>query len=86
MSRAIKTPQAERDLIADYARIALDKIDPAVRFLKVADESFELLARMPTLGRVWETKNRQLTGVRVYPLRARLVTTSPGRMPARSWI
>ena len=29
MSRAIKTPQAERDLIADYARIALDKIDPA---------------------------------------------------------
>ncbi len=68
MNRVIQTPRAERDLIEHYARIALDKLDPALRFLKVADETFQLIAQVPRIGREWESENSRLAGLRVYPL------------------
>jgi toxin ParE1/3/4 len=68
MIPVIQTPRAEVDLIEHYARIALDKLDPALRFLKVAEETFELIARMPRIGRKWESDTPRLVGLRVYPL------------------
>jgi len=64
------TPRAERDLIEHYAFIARDKIAPADEFLKVAEQSFARLAVMPGMRRAWESANRRLAGVRVYPMLA----------------
>ncbi|HEX3358631.1 MAG TPA: type II toxin-antitoxin system RelE/ParE family toxin [Tepidisphaeraceae bacterium] len=68
MTRTIRTPQADRDLIEHFARIALDKIEPAERFIKIAEDSFKLLSEMPGIGRVWDTNNPRLAGTRLYPL------------------
>jgi plasmid stabilization system protein ParE len=57
MSRAriLKRPRAQADLVEHFAFIAADKLAPAERFLKVAEEGFERLAQMPGLGRAWES-------------------------------
>jgi plasmid stabilization system protein ParE len=68
MNRYRTTPRAERDLVEHYAYIARDKIAPADRFLKTAEQSFERLAEMPGAGRAWESETPQLQGVRVYPM------------------
>ena len=69
MSREIlKKPRASRDLMEYFAFIARDKIAPADRFLRVAEETFDHLARLPTAGRVWESPLPQLDGVRVCPM------------------
>ena len=66
--RIIKKPRAERDLIEHFAYIAHDKITPAERFLRVADETFARIASMPKIGRKWESSQPHLAGVRVYPM------------------
>ena len=68
MKRFFVKPQAERDLIEHYAYIALDKINPALRLLEIADDSFQRLADMPGMGRRWHSANPNLAGLRVYPL------------------
>jgi plasmid stabilization system protein ParE len=68
MSRYGTTPRAQRDLIEHYAYIARDKIAPADRFLKVADQTFQRIADMPRAGRVWESTNSKMSGIRVYPM------------------
>jgi toxin ParE1/3/4 len=67
--RVIERPRAEQDLANHYAYIAADKVRPAERFLKVAEETFELLVRMPGAGRLWGSHQPRLAGVRVYPMR-----------------
>jgi toxin ParE1/3/4 len=66
--RIIKKPRAEHDLIEHFAFIAMDKLAPAERFLRVADESFAQLATTPKLGRKWESSQPHLAGIRVYPM------------------
>ena len=66
--RIIVKPRVESDLAAFFAFIARDKIGPAERLLKVAEQSFELLARMPGIGRKWRSSNPRLAGIRVYPM------------------
>lgn len=66
--RILKKPQVERDLIDHFSFIARDKIEPAERFLRVADESFHQLAADPLLGHRWESPLSQLAGIRVYSL------------------
>jgi toxin ParE1/3/4 len=66
--RILRRPRAKADLIEHYAFIAGDKAAPADRFLRVAESSFQLLARMPTIGTAWESPDPRLAGVRVYPL------------------
>ena len=61
-------PRAEQDLIEHFAYIARDKVAPADRFLKVAEESFTRLVEMPGLGRAWESPDPKLQGIHVYPL------------------
>jgi plasmid stabilization system protein ParE len=58
----LKKPQVERDLVAHFGFIARDKILPAERFLKVAQESFERLAAMPGMGREWGSPFPHLAG------------------------
>jgi plasmid stabilization system protein ParE len=64
----VKKPRAERDLIEHCSYIARDKIAPAERFLRVAEESFARIAEMPGIGRRWESSQPHLTGIRVYPM------------------
>jgi hypothetical protein len=56
--RIIKKPRAEHDLIEHFAFIAMDKLAPAERFLRVADESFAQLATTPKMGRNGNPRNR----------------------------
>jgi toxin ParE1/3/4 len=66
----IKRPRVEEDLIEHFAFIAQDKIEPAERFLVVAEESFNRLARNPAIGLLWKSKRPHLRGIRFYPLPA----------------
>ena len=66
--RILKKPQVERDLIEHFSIIARDKLEPAERFLQVAEESFNRLAANPFLGAKWESPLPPLVGIRVYPL------------------
>jgi len=67
MKRQIfKKPQAERDLIEHFAFIARDKLKPAIRFLRVASDTFEKLAVMPNMGRAWMSSDPRLAGIRAY--------------------
>jgi len=68
--RIIKKPRADQDLIEHFAFIARDKIAPAERFLKVAEESFARIADIPGIGRKWESPRPHLAGIRVYPMPA----------------
>jgi plasmid stabilization system protein ParE len=68
MSGYSSKPRVERDLTEHFATIAQDKIAPAERFLKVAEQSFERLAAMPGMGRAWESSLPELDCVRVYPM------------------
>ena len=61
-------PRAAVDLAEHFSNIARDKLAPADRFLKIAENSFARLAAMPGIGRVWESPESLLQGVRVYPL------------------
>ncbi len=63
--RILKKPQVERDLIDQFSFIARDKIEPAERFLRVAEETFKQLAANPLLGHKWESTLPQLAGIRV---------------------
>lgn len=66
--RILKRPQVERDLIDHFAAIARDKIEPAERFLRVAEESFAKLAANPFVGHKWESPLPQLADIRVSPM------------------
>jgi toxin ParE1/3/4 len=66
--RILKKPQVEQDLIDQFSYIARDKVEPAERFLQVAEESFDHLAAEPMRGSKWESPLPQLAGVRVYPM------------------
>jgi toxin ParE1/3/4 len=69
MKREIfRWPRVKDDLIAHFAYIAQDKIEPAERLLAVAEESFERLAANPSIGLPWKSKKRQFRGIRFYPL------------------
>jgi toxin ParE1/3/4 len=66
--RILKKPQVERDLVDHFSFIARDKVEPAERFLRVAEESFELLAANPLIGQKWDSPLRKLSGIRVHSM------------------
>src|SRR5437667_4858213 len=61
-------PRYENDLAEHFAEIFKDKPEPALRFVKVADESAQLLAEMPHVGTPFETDLPHLQGIRGYPM------------------
>ncbi len=68
--RVLKKPQVERDLVDLFSFIARDKVEPAERFLQVAEESFRHLAANPLVGQEWESPLPQLAGIRVLSMPA----------------
>ncbi|HUO10789.1 MAG TPA: type II toxin-antitoxin system RelE/ParE family toxin [Phycisphaerae bacterium] len=64
----LRKPRVDEDLIEHFAFIAEDKIAPADRFLEVAEESFQRLAFMPSIGVKWESTRVYLADIRYYPL------------------
>jgi toxin ParE1/3/4 len=66
--RLIRRPQVERDLIEIGTFIAQDKLPPAERFLKVAEETMGRLSAMPGMGRTWDSSLPHLSGIRVLPM------------------
>ena len=66
----VRWTRVDRDLAEHYAFIAQDKIEPADRLLEVAEEAFERLALMPSMGILWKSQRAHLKGVRSYPLPA----------------
>lgn len=64
--RILKKPQVERDLVEHFSFIAQDKIEPADRFLRVAEASFKFIAEHPGVGQAWNSPIAQLDGIRVY--------------------
>jgi plasmid stabilization system protein ParE len=53
----LRWSRVKEDLVAHFAYIAQDKIEPAER-----------LALNPLIGLRWKSKKRQLRGIRFYPL------------------
>jgi plasmid stabilization system protein ParE len=71
MSRQVfKRPNVDNELIHFYLFIAQDKIEPAERFLDVAEAAFLELAERPGIGRLLETDSPKLAGIHLYPLPA----------------
>ncbi len=63
-----KTPRAEQDLIGHYAYIGEHDPRAADRFLRAAEAAFQRLARLPGLGRAWESPRPRLAGVRSWTI------------------
>jgi toxin ParE1/3/4 len=56
------------DLIEHSTNIAKDKIEPAIRFLDVAEDCFARLGSMPGMGTLVKSKKPHLKGIRSYPM------------------
>ncbi len=69
MAEVNKRPIVIRDLIEQATYIAEDNLDAAERFLVAAEETFQLLGRMPGVGKLCGFSNPQLSGIRQYPVR-----------------
>ncbi len=63
-----KTPRAEQDLLDHYVYIGERDPRAADRFLKAAAEAFARLARLPGMGRAWESSSPRLAGVRSWTI------------------
>lgn len=68
--RILKKPRVERDLVDHFSFIARDKLEPADRFLRAAEESFARLAANPLIGHQWDSPLPKLAGIRIYCLPA----------------
>jgi plasmid stabilization system protein ParE len=69
MRRAVrKTPRAEQDLLDHFVYIGERNPRAAERFLAAAGEVFKLLAKVPGMGRAWESPSPRLAGVRSWTI------------------
>jgi len=64
----LKKPRVAGDLNTYFDFIAMDKLEPAERFLRFAEESFARLAAMPRIEMKWESRNSRLPDIRFYPM------------------
>ncbi len=62
-------PRARLDIVDLAAYIAKDNAAAAERFLDACEATFEFLAGSPQIGEVYPTKNRRLSGLRIFPVR-----------------
>ena len=67
--RSTAKPKARSDLLEHFGFIARDNVDAAERFLLAAEETFQQLARRPTIGRVRAFDHPRLVGLRSWPVR-----------------
>jgi len=67
--RILVRPAAERDVDEQAEYLALhSSLAMALRFYRVVEETFQLLCKRPTMGRVLESRSRFLDGIRWFPL------------------
>jgi toxin ParE1/3/4 len=62
--RVSLTPQADRDIDEQFAHIAEDNVDAAVRFYEAVFETFDVLAAQPHLGSVYRFRKKGLPELR----------------------
>ena len=63
-------PRASKDLDEEFAYIAENNIDAALRFFDATRESISQLAKMPGIGSPCEVKNQSLAGLRKWAVKA----------------
>jgi toxin ParE1/3/4 len=68
--RILLRPAADRDL-ADQAEYLTQRQDlrTGLRFYRAAEETFQLLARQPEMGRRTDYQNSFLAGMRMFPVK-----------------
>lgn len=64
-----KRPIVIQDLIEQATYIAVDNLDTSERFLVAAEETFQLLGRIPEIGKLSGFSNPSLADVRQYPIK-----------------
>jgi toxin ParE1/3/4 len=65
MPRVLKTPRAEKDLVAIGRHIAMDNPRAAARMLERFQESFDIIARFPNGG---TARDELAEGLRSFPV------------------
>lgn len=69
MNQIIKREQAKRDLEECFVYIAENNLDTAVYFLVYAEESFEILLKMPLLGSPRDFRSPKLRNLRIWHIK-----------------
>lgn len=70
MARVLRRPAAKRDLVAQWVWYAENaSIEVADRFLKLADDTLQLLATQPESGASFFVRKPELQGMRRVPVR-----------------
>jgi toxin ParE1/3/4 len=64
-----KRPIVIQDLIEQATYIATNNLDTSERFLVAAEETFQLLGRMPEIGKLSGLSNPNLADIRQYPIK-----------------
>ena len=67
--RIVRTKRALRDLDEQATFIQKDSPQAAIRFLEAAEAAFELLARTPQLGSLYELPGPKFTGMRMWTIK-----------------
>ena len=67
--RILKRRGAAADLLEHFVFIGEHSEEVALRFLHAAQETLELLATQPKMGKVTAYRNRLLVGMRVFPVK-----------------
>lgn len=67
--QTIKKPQAERDIEECFVYIAEDNLDIGVYFLVAVEETIEIIGKNPFIGKIRESKNSELTNLRMFPVK-----------------
>ncbi|MGH9440059.1 MAG: type II toxin-antitoxin system RelE/ParE family toxin [Terriglobia bacterium] len=65
----IKRRTAATDLLEHFVFIGQSSEDAAQRFLRSAEETFQLLASQPEMGKLAEHRSPLLAGVRRFPVK-----------------
>ena len=68
-ARIVRKPRAKADAIDIATYIADDSEDAAFRFLDAVEESYELLAENPNIGRGRTFSSPELAGVSSWPVK-----------------
>lgn len=69
MPQILITPAAESDIINIWLYIARDNPGAADRTYQAAEDTFKMLADMPTIGTLYWTSHPQLKGLRFFPIK-----------------
>jgi toxin ParE1/3/4 len=67
--RIIIRPRASVDIDEQFAYIAANNFDAALRFFDAARQTFSQLAQMPGLGSLYNIENPRLVGLRRWAVR-----------------